>query len=348
MNIINKLSCTTLVCVIISEAAHGMDFNWASAYSTGSPRIELRTLTEKNSPADQQRAAGLAASLGALHASEGVEHLFTDIRVGPLLRYDDNINNGVHQDSFTFNGLKFLVDEESRAVAGPLLGANATMYSKFSYATGSTISLFMSGSYEKALNYDLSVRSGSASLCANQYLTGWTWGGLCHTASFEDRALSSSNADITSLSVDTVFRALPGVQEFVGEVGSIRDENSRRGFSSLKLRHATNHNAAFSLGLYGEENRSNTTFVESRIDVGFSRLIGERILSASIYRTIEGVGYVFGTERKDEVYGVKLSKEINQSIGANIYFKKRKSNVSLFDSKSFGISFDFQDFSLLR
>lgn len=332
----------------LPTVSHGMDLTWASAYSTGSPRLELFALSGKNSPIDQSRAAGIAGSLGATHSGSGLEHLYTDIRIGPSLRYDGNINNGIHQDNFTLDGLRFTVDEGSRAISGVLAGASLSAYSKFSYASGSTLSVFANTSFEKAVTKDLTVRSSAASACVNQYLYGWNWAGICHTSYSEDRALSKSNTDLTAFSYNTVYSTGYGLQEFIGEIGSIKDNSSRRRFSSIKFRHATNRNMAFTLGVYGEQYQPSVTSVRSRVELGVSRLMDDKIISFSGYQTIEGGGYVFGTRRHDVVHGIKFSKEINRSIEVNLHLKKRQSNVDIYDGTDIGISFDIPNFTLLK
>lgn len=311
-----------------------------AALLSGSPRLALRVLEGAGGAASRRVSDQLRRELGFAHSGPGLQLLRREGGLRPVLRYDDNINNGIPGRELILAGLPFVVDAGSRARAGLLLGAQVNGAALWSWAPGGTLSFAAGAGAEHAIRHDLSVRTAWGSACLSQRSATWTWVGLCQALTRERRELGRSDSPSTSVSLTQVFRTNTGAQEATAHLGRSERGRAARSFASLSWKLARAGLGAVDLALYTEQRRPGVSTVNYRLSAGLRSLWRKKVITFGLWYGEEGGGQLFGTRRADRIAGLRISATVTARVQLNIGYRQRLSSHAVFNTRGLYAGFD--------
>lgn len=260
-----------------------------------------------------------------------------DVWVAPLLSYDGNINGGVLQDNFTFNGFVFDADPASRAKAGVVMGLAAGGVARVAWANGRYVEGRLRGEAVWSPEHHIGRSAAEISVCSRNHVTGWTFMDLCHSASVVQRERGSSTAQETALSATQLFQTGAGYHEMTAEFAQTRTETGRQ--PSVTLAWGTVWNkAATKLSLTKAAPIAGETALDSRITADVQWLWGARAVGVGVWHQRANGGAFLGMARTDEASGLSLSYQLRPGLTAQLGYMANHSNIDFFDYSQTSVS----------
>ncbi len=332
-----------IVCALFAAGAAR-----AQAYSSDldavlaspSPRLKLYAVMQLRPAGGEDLAEGLQRLLALRPQNRGgAQVISAGVSVSPELEYDANINAGTPGDALTIAGLVFSITPDSRAKAGFVAGAGAAGQLRLSLGLGRVVEFSASAGAARALDFDLTRSHYSLGLCGAQYLGGADWLDICATRRGGARALALSREDALSL-------------------GFARQFSAKRGFGEATLRltrtdFGTFAKNALEFGL--TRAAAQMGVVDGKIELGqrvdgqHTRLIGATVsltrpmfgAQSTVFVTAaqEGGANFFGTDRRDQVMGVGISRPLGQRLRVTLSATRRTSTLDNYTGTTLGLNF---------
>lgn len=311
---------------------------------SGSPRFQLFALMA-------QRPDGAGDTVAALQRGQGFAHLpdhgpqvvASSIRLGPVLRYDSNINGGIPGETILIVGIPFTIAPPSRAKKGLVLGGSASGNLRLSVSPMTVIDVNLSAS--RAQGQGLTVQSRAADLCMGQFMGGANWLDICIERDLSDRALSQSDQTTASIGLTQQFASAFALSEARLKLRKSKNDDYDKLWLDLGLTTARAQwgllktEAEFGQYIAGEHTRLfGATLSLSR------PILGETTTLFASYAR-EGGADFFGAARRDEVVSLGMSRPITKLLGLNLSLQDRKSSLANYDGVTFGVDFTFRNFT---
>jgi hypothetical protein len=125
-SMITKIWTVCLALCAMPVQAQPYAHHWQAAMEAPSPRLRLFALMAERPQGAGQAVAALQKGQGFAHlAGQGPQIVASGVSLGPVLRYDNNINGGTPGDTILIGGLPFTISPDARAISGMVFGAEA-------------------------------------------------------------------------------------------------------------------------------------------------------------------------------------------------------------------------------
>ncbi len=320
--------------------AQPYDSHWQAALQASSQRMRLFALMSA-------RPTGAAEMVGALQRAQGFAHrrfhgpqiVSADIRLAPVLEFDNNINGGTPGTTILVGGLPFGIPLEQRATQGMIWGAKLQGNVRSSMAPRTIIDAHLSATM--AQGQGLTIQTATVHLCLGQFLGGADWLDMCVQRDLADRALSHSDQTTTSIAFSQQFATDFALSE-----------------AQVILRHSVLQDyQKLSLDFGLTTARAQWGVLETRAEFGqFISGQHTRLFAATLAlkRPIfgadttlfaayshEGGANFFGTPRWDDLVGFGMSRPINDIFGLSLSLQNRDSTLANYRGITLGLDFTF-------
>lgn len=247
-----------------------------------------------------------------------------DAVVAPMLAWDGNINGGVLQDRFVFNGLIFEAAPGVRAKAGLVAGGSVAGITRHAWQTGRLIELRGAAELGWSPEHRIGRADAMVSACSQNHLRGWTFLDLCGTAARYWRELDQGTAYQRSAGIVQVLAADRSAHQLelrASRLSGSGQDQTRLSLSADSVWSRLASRAELTVG----QPREGATLLDHRLDGGVTWLMGERPVSLDLHTQILQGGAFLGVPRRDRVSGISLSTRLRP--GASI-------RVGVIDSRS--------------
>ncbi|MGV8989600.1 MAG: hypothetical protein ACOH2H_25630 [Cypionkella sp.] len=264
-----------------------------------------------------------------------------DAWIAPVLSYDGNINGGVLQDSFVFNGQVFDAAPDFRAKAGVVAGLAAGGAVRLAWANGRYVEARVQGQAVWSPEYQIGRSNAELGLCSRNHLTGWTFLDLCRTVSAISRELGSSTSQATELSLSQLFAAGGGYHDLTADLSQSHYDIGEQPALTLSW-NAVWDRAATNLSLTVAAPINDETALRQRVEAGVKWLWRGRSVGVDLWHQEADGGTFLLTPRADTATGIGLSYEIRPGVTTQIGYMVNRSTVDFFqyDQLSVNIRFD--------
>ncbi|WP_168217639.1 hypothetical protein, partial [Paracoccus liaowanqingii] len=247
-----------------------------------------------------------------------------DTSVAPMLAWDGNINGGVLQDRFVFNGLTFEAAPDVRAKSGLVAGASAAGVMRHAWQTGRLIEIRGAAEIGWSPRHRIGRADAMASVCLQNHLRGWSFLDLCGTAARYWRELDRGTAYQRSAGIVQVLAAENSAHQLevrASRVSGSGQDQTRLALSAESVWNRLASRAELTLG----QPRDDATLLHHRLDGGVTWLMGDRPVSLDLQTQVLEGGAFLGVPRRDRVWGLSLSTRLRP--GASL-------RVGVIDSRS--------------
>ncbi|MFC7704595.1 hypothetical protein ACFQXB_10365 [Plastorhodobacter daqingensis] len=232
-----------------------------------------------------------------------------ELVLAPLLAWDGNINGGVLQDRFVFDGLVFEAAPEARAKPGLVGGAQASGMARLAWDTGRLIDLRGGLDLGWSPEHRISRADARLGVCSQNHLTGWTFLDLCASGARYWRDLTEGTATEISVEAVQIVTNAGSAHQFGARL--IRASGGAGGQNRLALsaesvwsRLATR--GTVTLGAPSTDR----TVLRYRLEGGITWLALGRAFSLDLSRQVLDGGAFLGIPRRDEVHALALSSQL--------------------------------------
>ncbi|MBM3606124.1 MAG: hypothetical protein FJX25_15765 [Alphaproteobacteria bacterium] len=329
--------CASLGCA--AHAATGTSAAWSEALHGSSDRLLLYALSN-NPPADARPLmASMIYDLGATQAPLPVRYNW---EISPILSWDGNFNNRTPGKSFNIAGFHFVVDPESRAVGGLVLGALTTASAKWRYRFASTLTLTGWASAETLPEADMSRKGLGMSLCASDYRGDWIWFDACVQQRILDPALDDPYGE-TRLSAGPTWlsKAKGATYEMAPHLGLNLQEGQSRPSVGLDYSAAVPDLGATNFSIEAAKHIPDWHGVTFSARAGLARSVFRKSTAINLqYDQVTG-GRFFGEPRRDNVFTVGVNRRVSDQATASFGWRRVKSSVGLYDEAGFTMALSF-------
>lgn len=313
---------------------------WRAALSSGSERLALFSLGRLNEPDAAPLISGLARLAGGAHQpGRGLQPVQRRMSVRPILTYGRNFNGGVPGESITLGGLDFLIDPDDRAKSGVIAGVEISGAASFSYASGSILRLSASATAEALPAHDLWRTSVATTICAQNFIGGWTWLDGCIGLSGLRRSYDRDQVQRNlSFGPTTLFHAGGIDQQVTAQFVMIdRSAGSQPGLSLKWIGAVPDLGAVIVQGqvrrsLSGEQTRIR------QLDLWLRRPVRGREVGLGLSVGQDRGEQVFGQDRRDTVTMLYLDLPVTEEFGLQAGLGRRNSNIELYDETLVDVS----------
>lgn len=341
-SMITKIWTVCLALCAMPVQAQPYAHHWQAAMEAPSPRLRLFALMAERPQGAGQAVAALQKGQGFAHlAGQGPQIVASGVSLGPVLRYDNNINGGTPGDTILIGGLPFTISPDARAISGMVFGAEAGGSLRLSLSPRTTLDAKLAASF--AEGQGAQVKTQSAALCLGQFLGRADWLDLCVQRQISDRALSNSDQTTASIALTQQFATKFALSEAQIKLRQTITEDYDKLSLDLGLTTARatwgvlDTRAEFGQYIAGEHTRLfGATLSLSRPILG-----ADTTLFASYGR--EGGADFFGAPRWDHVVGFGVTRPITNVLGLTLSLQDRRSTLANYEGVTLGIDFTFRD-----
>ncbi len=341
------LLATALTATLAAGATAEPNRTFDGVRLAGSERLALFALTRPGMSLGALREAyGLARAMGQEGAAPGtIVHQRFD--VDPILRYDDNLNGGMKNDSFTALGLEFRIDEDQVAKEGLLIGAEVGSDTRVALGHKTALDVDLGAWAGVSPGNDLSKIGANGQACVSHRIDFANHVQSCGGASIDRYELGEGALAFVSADYIRLFSAGPGLHEArIGtgvnrnftESGDYDQQTLSFGVTSAwKQGFATNLRASF-----GEEVEGRHVTTKS-VDAGITAIVLDQPTSFRAgWRESEG-GLFLGEPRSDETWSASVSRPITKRASVRIGYSDTDSTADFYDDSGFdfAVSFNF-------
>ncbi|SDF37512.1 hypothetical protein [Limimaricola pyoseonensis] len=327
--------------VAVQPAAAERPLTFQGVRLSGSERLALFGLTRPGQPPAARRLArGIAAGMG--HEAGFGTVVRQSVDIDPILRYDDNLNGGLRNDSFTLFGLEFVVDEAQVAQAGLLLGAGARSATRVALGGRSALvtDLDLWGGVAPGTGLTKAGTGGRACLTRRVDFANHLRG--CGGASIERFDLGESEAVFADADWFRLFGLGPSLHEARLGIGTTRFDADDGPYDqaawSAGLVSAWPAGVATAFDLRRGEAVPGQHVVTTALSAELTALVASRPTRFRLgWRQSEG-GLFFGTPRTDETWRVALSRPLGARLAVSAGYEVTQSSVDFFEDEDFDLS----------
>lgn len=313
----------------------------------GSERLALFALTRPGLPGGAKREAyALAQAMGQEGMRGGtVIHQLYD--VVPILRYDDNLNGGMKNDSFTALGLEFRIDEAQVAKEGLLVGTEARSDTRVAIGGQTALDVDLGAWVGYSARYDLSKMGMNGQACVSKRIDFARHIQGCAGASLDNYELGKGSLTFISADYIHLFHAGPGLHE--ARLGTRKNRRFTESGDydqqslSFGLTSAWRNGFATTLHLRLGEAVEGRHVTRKQIDVGATPVVLDKPISLQAsWRESEG-GLFLGESRTDGTWSFSASRSLNKRVAMRIGYFATNSTADFYDDQGieFSINFDF-------
>ena len=316
-----------------------------SAGLSGSERLRMfaygKLLEKGNAPrAVIVQMKQTMVSQGFYYDPGGSRLIAAEAWVTPILSYDGNINGGVLQDSFTFNGFVFQADPAFHAKAGPVLGLSAGAAVRLAWANGRYVEGRALGEAVWSPDYRIGRSNAELALCSRNQVIGWTFLDLCHSGMAVKRELGTSVSQQTALALTRLYQSDSAYHELTAQFSQTQYEAWHQPSVTLSW-DAVWDGAATRLSLTKAARVHGETALNNRITAAIKWPWGRRAMGLGLWYQRSDGGSFLGTQRKDEAAGISVSYEPHPGLTAQIAYMANQSSVSFFDYTQTSVNLRF-------
>lgn len=274
------------------------------------------------------------------------EVISTTIAVSPILAYDDNINGGNRNNSFTLGEfLTFTVAEDAVAKEGVVLGAGLETGLRYGYGRGRYLDARSSVSGVYSPEHELFKYSTFVELCSRNHLFGWTFVDGCATTQSLDVDLGKSREEAVRLSATQLFTAGGFDHELTGSVGRNWISDFEQDNFQTRLTTSIGELGSVAVAVeLGEEDGTNHVQRE-RLSLGYNTRIADRRFAFSYSRAQSRGSMFLGDVREDVTSAYGVSTRINDRFSINARYTNNDSTVDFFSYSSIGVGVGITGFS---
>ncbi|MCK0169134.1 hypothetical protein MWU52_16385 [Jannaschia sp. S6380] len=327
----------TLAAAVLSVGLAGRaEAAWEAAVLSGSDRLFLYSLLRDRPAGYRPEALRLVRRLAL--SKKGGRPAFVAQRsfdLTPALDWDENVNGGTAADTLTLSGLRFTVDDGSRARAGFVAGIDAGAGIAFAVASRVRLSFDAHLSLRHAPELDLNDARGGLRACAERGNLDWSaWRG-CVGVSGRERALSSSAVRSAEIERIGLFSSGLGDHEWRAGIWWNTDgETVRRGVQGTFLTANDRVGLVSLTATAGSDVLGGTAALSRRVagaptrfSVGHLRQTGTPLL---------------GERRKDRVLTAGVTRPVGKHFRTGLRWTRRRSTIEGFDSSGLRLDVGFR------
>lgn len=333
--------------VVVAAAANAQDRNgylpeWRGAILSGSQRLMLFSLMKANPTGSLEAQMQVAKRLGFFHGpGDGLVVEDPNLAIEPIVKYDENVNNGVSDGSLILGNYILTPTKDSLAQAALVGGARLAMGVPVLYDRGSTLNFGLSGSITHSPAVDYTRTWLHVSTCADHYLSDWSWLILCAGYQYENEREvdNTEKGPFGTIGLRKIFSSSRGSHEITATLSKERmidyDKLSVSGslLSAIAGVGAVNFVAGLGEIVPGE----NT--MKWEVGASLTRpVFGETTTFALGAEAKEGDNF-FGVARKDRTYSLSVGRQMNELLWVDVGAKRRESTVDLFDENILTVDF---------
>lgn len=282
----------------------------------------------------------LLQNQGFLHDPQGsvLQRLPSGQALTPTLRHDSNINDGIPSDTVEIGGLIFIVNEESRAKDALLAGLQYARWDRFSFGSGSRLSVTQLYLAEIEPTYGYNHYAANIRLCADRPVAEWTWIDACLAGGYDDDSIDEDRSVTGSIGAKTFFRSPLGFHQGQASVARSATDDYQKSVVQLGLVTLTPKHGMLTLNaMWGEKiPGENSMRYFAGIEWSGELLQRQISLGATQMRT-EGATF-FGQPRIDDISRVSASVAVGKfDLGG--FVEKRRSTITAYEGTDIGIMF---------
>lgn len=313
------------------------------SYKFGNSRLLFRSLLDGNQPELAPVAEALAKSLSY---SENVNFWQPKFRftISPKLNYNDNINGGLPFDEIALGPFIFKVDDDSRAKAGILLGLQGDLAMHMSLAKGITLQSHASLGGNYAPKHDIGQKTFNLGTCISKMAENWAYIETCIRRTGIKRHLNAEYRTTTSLKGGGIFRIRQALHDLSGEISLQNYRGERQSRIKLGVTSVVKDFGTFQYGVLFGEKIEDLQMQTRGVDLSYSTIFAGRPSTINLAYSKEDGSKVFGTERVDKKYVLRLSREIGKSVFVFLSVEKTDSTASVFSRVSLEAGLSFRRF----
>lgn len=315
---------------------------WENALNEGSPRLLLFTLIKE----EPQGADGLVQQLlrntGMIHEADTAQLISSSTYAQPLLSYDYNINGGIPSDTIQLGPFEFIIDEESRAKSGFLLGGKVGHGRKYSLDLGQTLSVGLSGSFEYSFEHKISKTVGTAFGCYEKYLQNWSFMDLCLSANMVNREETSDGVVSPSMALSKYFTTDLGSHEVKASFGGILTQNYSKPYLNISGTTIFPDFGAVSISLYASQPAEGYNTRRWGAGIGLGRSVFGKYTKLRANYFVEDGSSIFGSDRDDEIVSIGLERQLNDYAKIRLTAQTRSSTISAYSAEEFNVGFELR------
>ena len=329
-----------IVCMVFT-AAYAFSVRPASAgpqdvlpgaMMSGSPRLLAFALDQPGLPYNARIAARKVLADAGHDVVAGFHQ--TDTRVGPFLRYDSNLNGGVPFDTISVGGYKFLIDKESVAAAGILVGASADMRHIRGLGNGLAFEAQAGISLGYAPEEKLQKHQAGAQACLRQKASSSLYLHGCVEASWQSVDLGDEAHAAARAGLSKLFAAADGVHEATGAVRFDRligPDGFTQPTASLKLLSAWENATVTTIGIDLGKSVEDRMVMKRGVSFGVTKPIAGKLTSLEVEWQENAGGMFLGKPREDRNLSLTVTRAINERLSVSAGVFKTNSSADEFD-----------------
>lgn len=259
----------------------------------------------------------------------------------PTLRHDPNVNDGIPSDHITLGGLRFHVDESSRAKGALLPGLLYTRWTNYSYAPGARLRVAQSYALEPEPVHGYHQAAASAHICVEQPVADWTWLDACLSARAAYDGIGMEYSLDSRLSARRIFDTVFGAQQTRFTIGQLTTDDYDKAVLRFDTTLLTRHRGMWTLGMAWGERVAGENTLRQSISLEWSGTILERDVTLGLSEIRTDGGAFFGIAREDRRTRLSAIVPIRKlDIGA--YIERKRSTIDAYRGMSFGMDVRFR------
>jgi len=327
-------------CLLGTSSTHAAE--WEYALNEGSPRLLLFTFLKEEPRGADGLVQKLLRNTGMIHKADTAQLISSTTYAQPLLSYDYNINGGIPSDTLQLGPFEFLVDEDSRAKSGFLLGGKVGHARKYSLDFGQTLSVGLSGSFEYSFKHKISKTIGSAFGCYEKYLQNWAFIDLCLSANVVNRDEKKDRVISPVISLSKYFSTGLGSHEIKASFGGILHQDYSKPYLNISGTTVFPDFGAVSISLYASRPAEGYNTRKWGAGIGLGKSVFGKYTKLSANYFVEDGSSLFGTDRDDKIVTLSLERQLSKSVKIHLSAQTRSSTISAYDGEEFNVRFELQ------
>ena len=268
------------------------------------------------------------------------------INLSPVVAYDDNINGGNRNSSFTLGDtLTFTVDEDARAKEGVVLGAAINANMRYGYGRGDYLDAAGSFSAVHAPTEDLEKYNYGFSLCSRNHIQGWTFLDGCATTQSQIVDLGTAREDAVRLTATQLLQAGGYDHALSATFGHVWFTNFEQNTYASSLTTSLGKLGSASITLDLGDAVDGAHAQRERLTLNYVTSIADRTFSFSASQANARGSMFLGDLREDVTTTFGVRTDLTDQISVNIRLTDNASTVDFFEYRSVSVGFGFTGFS---
>ncbi|MCV6825137.1 MULTISPECIES: hypothetical protein [Halocynthiibacter] len=303
---------------------------WPLSMISGSEKLAYYSLVKARPKGSEQYLENFMKLDGLAHRKgEPPKKLMTEYTIGPLVGYDNNLNNGIPKSKFSVGDLLFVVDQDSVAKKGITLGVAASAYSRFSIAPKQIATFKVAASYEYAPEHNLDKITINANTCWQAHIARWTWINSCGGYRHLRKKYETGEKFLSTRGSQMFSSAIGHHEASIALERGFREDYSKSKVA-FSLLSAVRGVGVIRTGIrWGEHIHQRHTTLNAAT-FAFTRPIYGKTTSVLLNYSRAGGSSHFGQPRTDDTYTIMLRRPVNERIIASFGYQVTNSNIDLY------------------